>query len=191
MQVMHGGRVSHPDITGTDRIVAPRAIAIDGEAHTPERQAALPGAARAHHRGGAQATLADIVAAAKRAVEAGLDGVEIHSANGYLLHEFLSPDANERTDEYGGSPGEPGALRHRGGHRDRRRDRRGQGRHPHLADAPRPGHARDRRGRRAAPPTAHLVDGLRPLGLAYLSRAARRARPANWSRSCAAGSTAR
>jgi 2,4-dienoyl-CoA reductase-like NADH-dependent reductase (Old Yellow Enzyme family) len=35
MQLMHGGRVSHTDITGTDRIVAPSAIAIDGEAHTP------------------------------------------------------------------------------------------------------------------------------------------------------------
>jgi 2,4-dienoyl-CoA reductase-like NADH-dependent reductase (Old Yellow Enzyme family) len=52
----------------------------------------------------AQETLADIVAAAKRAVDAGLDGVEIHSANGYLLHEFLSPNTNERTDQYGGSP---------------------------------------------------------------------------------------
>ena len=52
----------------------------------------------------ARATLADIVAASERAVAAGLDGVEIHSANGYLLHEFLSPASNQRTDEYGGSP---------------------------------------------------------------------------------------
>jgi len=51
-----------------------------------------------------EATVADIVAASERAVAAGLDGVEIHSANGYLLHEFLSPASNRREDQYGGSP---------------------------------------------------------------------------------------
>jgi 2,4-dienoyl-CoA reductase-like NADH-dependent reductase (Old Yellow Enzyme family) len=52
----------------------------------------------------ARSTRDDFVAAARRAVEAGLDGVEIHSANGYLLHQFLSPASNQRTDIYGGSP---------------------------------------------------------------------------------------
>jgi N-ethylmaleimide reductase len=103
MQVMHGGRVSHPDITGTDRIVAPSAIAIQGEAHTPTGKVPFP-VPHALTTDEARATLADIVAASKRAVDAGLDGVEIHSANGYLLHEFLSPNTNERTDVYGGSP---------------------------------------------------------------------------------------
>jgi N-ethylmaleimide reductase len=103
MQVMHGGRVSHPDITGTDRIVAPSAIAIDGEAHTPKGKQPYP-VPHALTTEEAQATLAEIVAAARRAVAAGLDGVEIHAANGYLLHEFLSPNTNERTDQYGGSP---------------------------------------------------------------------------------------
>jgi N-ethylmaleimide reductase len=46
----------------------------------------------------------EIVTASRNAIEAGFDGVELHSANGYLLHEFLAPDTNVRTDSYGGSP---------------------------------------------------------------------------------------
>lgn len=42
--------------------------------------------------------------AARNAIAAGLDGVEVHGANGYLVHEFMSPVSNTRTDQYGGSP---------------------------------------------------------------------------------------
>ncbi|AMM20277.1 1,2-oxophytodienoate reductase [Frondihabitans sp. PAMC 28766] len=103
MQVMNGGRVSHTDITGTDRIVGPSAIAVSGEVHVPTGKKPFP----VPH----ELTVADLetvrrefVDASVRAVRAGLDGVELHSANGYLLHQFLAPASNQRTDEFGGSP---------------------------------------------------------------------------------------
>ncbi|QIX49074.1 alkene reductase [Rhodococcus sp. DMU1] len=103
LQVMHGGRVTHPDVNGGRRVVAPSAIAIDGVGHTEKGKQPYP-VPHALTTEEARAIIGDFVAAARRAIEAGLDGVEIHSANGYLLHEFLSPAANQRADEYGGSP---------------------------------------------------------------------------------------
>jgi N-ethylmaleimide reductase len=103
MQVMHGGRVTHPDVNGGRRVVGPSAIAINGEGHTTRGKQAYP-VPHALTTEEARATLEDIVAASRRAIEAGLDGVEIHGANGYLLHEFLSPASNQRDDVYGGSP---------------------------------------------------------------------------------------
>ncbi|MEV7692382.1 alkene reductase [Microbacterium sp. NPDC089189] len=104
MQLMNGGRVSHTGITGTERIVAPSAIAIDGEVRLADGSKAafpVPHALTAEEL----TTVRDeFVAAARRAVDAGFDGVELHAANGYLLHEFLAPSSNTRTDAYGGSP---------------------------------------------------------------------------------------
>jgi N-ethylmaleimide reductase len=103
VQVMHGGRVTHPDVNGGRRVVAPSAIAIDGEAHTARGKQPYP-VPHALTVEEARAVVRDFVSAARRAIDAGLDGVEIHGANGYLLHEFLAPSSNVRTDEYGGSP---------------------------------------------------------------------------------------
>ena len=103
MQVMHGGRVTHPDTNGGRRVVAPSAIAIDGVTRTSTGKQSYP-VPHALTVDEARAIVSDFVAASRRAIEAGLDGVEIHGANGYLLHEFLSPASNVRTDEYGGSP---------------------------------------------------------------------------------------
>lgn len=103
LQVMHGGRVTHPDVNGGRRVVAPSAIAIDGSGHTGKGKQPYP-VPHALTTEEVRATVQDFVTAARRAVEAGLDGVEVHSANGYLLHEFLSPASNQRDDVYGGSP---------------------------------------------------------------------------------------
>jgi N-ethylmaleimide reductase len=103
MQLMNGGRVSHTAITGTDRIVAPSAIAIEGDVHTPEGKLPFP-VPHALTLDELATVRDEYVAAARNAIDAGLDGVEVHSANGYLLHQFLSPASNQRDDQYGGSP---------------------------------------------------------------------------------------
>lgn len=102
-QVMHAGRVTHEGTNGGREVVAPSAIAIDGETHTYEGKEAFP-VPRALATEELPAIIAEFVQASKDAVAAGLDGVELHSANGYLLHEFLSPASNQRDDAYGGSP---------------------------------------------------------------------------------------
>ncbi|MEZ2389343.1 alkene reductase [bacterium RCC_150] len=102
-QVMHGGRVSHSDITGGAEVVAPSAVAIDGEVRTPNGKQPYP-VPRELSTDELPVVIQQIVAASRNAIEAGFDGVELHSANGYLLHEFLAPNTNVRTDSYGGSP---------------------------------------------------------------------------------------
>ncbi|GAB2456972.1 2,4-dienoyl-CoA reductase-like NADH-dependent reductase (Old Yellow Enzyme family) [Conyzicola lurida] len=103
MQVMHAGRVTHTDISGTPRSVAPSAIAIDGETRTPlgKKPHQVPVAIPTEEL---PAIVEEFVAASRRALAAGIDAVELHAANGYLLHEFLAPSSNTRTDNYGGSP---------------------------------------------------------------------------------------
>ncbi|KLU10812.1 MULTISPECIES: alkene reductase [Kocuria] len=103
MQVMHAGRVSHPDLNGGAQPVAPSAVAIEGEIRTYRGKSALP-VPHALTTEELPGVVDSFVRAARNAVEAGLDGVELHGANGYLLHEFLAPGANQRTDEYGGTP---------------------------------------------------------------------------------------
>jgi N-ethylmaleimide reductase len=101
-QLMHAGRVSHPDITGTDRIVAPSAIAVEGETYGPNGKVPYP-VPHALSTEEVQQVVRDHVAAARRAVRAGFDGVEVHAANGYLGHQFLGANTNVRTDSYGAS----------------------------------------------------------------------------------------
>lgn len=100
-QLMHGGRVSHPDTTGLQP-VGPSAVPAVGAVFTPTgpQPAPVPRALETHEVPEHAEAYAQ---AARRAVEAGFDGVELHGANGYLISQFLSSNANLRTDRYGGS----------------------------------------------------------------------------------------
>lgn len=103
IQLMHAGRMSHPDNTAHHRQgVAPSAIAPDVPIFTAGGKQPVP-TPRALSTGEVAATVDDFAHAATAAVAAGADGVEIHAGNGYLLQQFLAPNANRRTDRYGGS----------------------------------------------------------------------------------------
>lgn len=103
MQVMHAGRVSHPALTRGAQPEAPSALAPGQLIHLPGGKGEIP-TPHALEATELPRVRDEFVAAARRAVDAGVDGVELHGANGYLLHEFLAPSSNRRSDEYGGSP---------------------------------------------------------------------------------------
>ncbi|MDD2724210.1 MAG: alkene reductase [Methylovulum sp.] len=101
LQLWHVGRISHPDFHDGDLPVAPSAIAPKGQAITANgmKPFVTPRALETDEIAG---IVEDYRQAAKNALLAGFDGVEIHSANGYLLDQFLRDGSNERTDRYGG-----------------------------------------------------------------------------------------
>jgi N-ethylmaleimide reductase len=100
-QLMHGGRVGHVEVAG-HQPAGPSAIAANSEVFTPTgvQPAPVPLALTA---AGVQDQVQAFADAARRAVDAGFDGIELHGANGYLIQQFLSSNANQRTDGYGGS----------------------------------------------------------------------------------------
>ena len=104
VQFMHSGRISHPANMVDDAVVlAPSAVKAAGQMWTDTlmmQDFPTPKAMTAEEL---ISTKDEFVAAAQNAVLAGFDGVELHSANGYLLEQFLSPISNIRTDNYGGS----------------------------------------------------------------------------------------
>ena len=102
-QLWHQGRMSHPDLLGGQSPVAPSAMTANGVAAYMGggyKPAPVPEAATSDD-------IKEIVRAFRQAainaIEAGFDGVEIHGANGYLLQQFFTAQANQRTDEYGGT----------------------------------------------------------------------------------------
>lgn len=102
-QLMHAGRIAHADNKDGVETIAPSAVQAPGEMITASgpKPHDLPRAPETDEVAG---LVADFVTAARNAVAAGLDGVEVHAANGYLLHQFLDPTVNLRDDVYGGSP---------------------------------------------------------------------------------------
>lgn len=104
IQLMHTGRISHPANMPTGaEVLAPSAIAAAGDMWT-DSEGMLPNATpREMTSAEVKSTIQEYIQAAKNAVEAGFDGVEIHGANGYLIEQFLNARSNQRTDEYGGS----------------------------------------------------------------------------------------
>ena len=102
VQLWHVGRISHPDFHNGEKPVAPSAINANAQCFTEEgfKDTVEP---RAMTTEEVKETVQDFKRAAKNAVDAGFDGIEIHSSNGYLLHQFFNKSSNQRTDEYGGS----------------------------------------------------------------------------------------
>ncbi len=104
LQLMHTGRVSHSaNMPVGAKLIAPSAISADADMWTDTQGMQKTELPEAMTGTDVQATIEEYVQAAKNAIAAGFDGVEIHSANGYLPNQFLNPGANTRTDNYGGS----------------------------------------------------------------------------------------
>ncbi|GAA5195997.1 alkene reductase [Rugosimonospora acidiphila] len=163
-QLQHGGRIGHPSLY-EDRLtpVGPSPVRAAGMTFTADgpQEFVTPSPL---DQAGIRATISDFASAARNAIEAGFDGVEIHAANGYLLHQFLSTNANLRTDEWGGTA--HGRIRFT----------------VEVARAVAEAIGADRVGLRISPVIGYsdireddhratylaLLDALNPLGLAYL-----------------------
>ena len=104
LQLMHTGRIGHPaNLPAGARLVGPSAIKAVGEIWTDSsgKQDYPQPHALTHEE--VEAVIAEHVSAARNAMKAGFDGVELHGANGYLVEQFLNPYINNRTDIWGGS----------------------------------------------------------------------------------------
>ncbi|MGB7394834.1 MAG: alkene reductase [Pricia sp.] len=101
-QLWHVGSISHPDFHDGELPWAPSAVNPEMEVFTPEgqKETVTP---KAMTQDEIDLTRDEFVQAAKNAMDAGFDGVEIHSSNGYLFHQFFNRSSNKREDKYGGS----------------------------------------------------------------------------------------
>jgi N-ethylmaleimide reductase len=102
-QLWHVGRVGHPDYLGGALPVAPSAINCGGECRVPDGSRKQRVTPRALEASEIAAVVRDYASAARRAMRAGFDGVEVHGANTYLIDQFLRSGSNVRGDAYGGS----------------------------------------------------------------------------------------
>lgn len=104
LQLMHTGRIGHPNnLPAGARVFAPSAVAAAGEMYTDAEGPKPHPTPNEMTEGDVKATVREYAQAAKNAIVAGFDGVELHGANGYLLEQFIRPNSNRRSDAYGGS----------------------------------------------------------------------------------------
>jgi N-ethylmaleimide reductase len=104
IQLMHTGRISHPlNMPEGAQILAPSAVKATGQMWTDSKMLQDFQVPKEMTNEDLVHTKSEYVAAAKNAMNAAFDGVELHGANGYLLEQFLSPVSNIRKDIYGGS----------------------------------------------------------------------------------------
>lgn len=103
VQLMHTGRIAHQlNLPKGARVVGPSAVVAAGEMYTDAEGMKPHTVPEAMSEADLMATAAEYVQASTNAMKAGFDGVELHAANGYLLEQFLRPNSNVRTDQYGG-----------------------------------------------------------------------------------------
>ncbi len=102
-QLWHVGRVSHPDFHDGELPLAPSALNPYRPIKTIQRGRTVTVTPKAMSSEEIQSTIHEFQQAGINALAAGFDGVEVHSSNGYLFHQFFSPSSNHRTDRYGGS----------------------------------------------------------------------------------------
>lgn len=103
MQLWHMGSTVHPDFLDGELPVSSSPVKQQGALNTPkgrDREFVLP---RSLTKDEIKGVIQDFVNASKRAIEAGMDGVEIHAANGFLIDQFTRDGINQRDDKYGGS----------------------------------------------------------------------------------------
>jgi N-ethylmaleimide reductase len=104
VQLMHTGRVAHvANLPAGAKVVGPTAVPLAGEMYTDAQGMQPHSLPQAMTVEDIRQATDEFVRAAKLAVEAGFDGVELHAANGYLLEQFLNANVNTRSDGYGGS----------------------------------------------------------------------------------------
>lgn len=104
MQLMHCGRIVHAlNLPLGARALAPSAVAAAGDMYTDAEGPKPHPTPQAMTEADINTAIAEYAQAARNAVAAGFDGIELHSANGYLLEQFIRPNSNQRTDKYGGA----------------------------------------------------------------------------------------
>ncbi len=104
IQLMHGGRIGHPlNLPAGAHLLGPSAVAAAGEIYTDAEGMKPYVVPQAMSDEDIKSTIEEFAQAARNAIQAGFDGIELHSANGYLLEQFIRPTSNQRKDHYGGT----------------------------------------------------------------------------------------